>query len=170
MNIVLTGYRGVGKTAVGKILSRKLKSRFIDTDDEVERLAKTSIAELVAKSGWKRMRSLERVAVRAAMRSGRAVVATGGGAFTESRIRFDRKKNLVILLTADSEVIASRIAGSGRPSITGKGAVAEIRQVLREREKKYFGIADVAIDTSEASPQEAARIILGFLKHARVKQ
>ena len=34
--IVLTGFRGTGKTGIGKILSARLNVPFIDTDDLIE--------------------------------------------------------------------------------------------------------------------------------------
>ena len=36
-NLVLTGMMGVGKTTIGKKLSRKLKMRFIDIDQIIEK-------------------------------------------------------------------------------------------------------------------------------------
>ena len=35
-NIILTGFMGTGKTTVGKLLAKKLKRDFIDTDQLIE--------------------------------------------------------------------------------------------------------------------------------------
>ncbi|HOL17965.1 MAG TPA: dephospho-CoA kinase, partial [Bacillota bacterium] len=42
-NIILTGFMGTGKSTVGRILARRLKRRFIDTDALVEQLTGLSI-------------------------------------------------------------------------------------------------------------------------------
>ena len=40
MRVILIGFMGVGKTSVGKKLAKKLNFDFIDTDYEIEILAK----------------------------------------------------------------------------------------------------------------------------------
>jgi shikimate kinase len=47
MNIVLIGYRGTGKTAVGKKLSRKLRRSLFQLDALIEKHAGCSIPEIV---------------------------------------------------------------------------------------------------------------------------
>ena len=36
-NIYLVGLMGAGKTTVGRLLARRLKLRFVDSDQEIER-------------------------------------------------------------------------------------------------------------------------------------
>ena len=50
-NIVLVGFMGTGKTAVGKILARKLSLQFIDTDDEIEKRVGLKVYEIFKKHG-----------------------------------------------------------------------------------------------------------------------
>ena len=59
-NIVLIGYRGAGKTAVGKVLARKLGFTFLDTDEMIEARTGRSIGEIVREKGWPFFRALER--------------------------------------------------------------------------------------------------------------
>lgn len=158
MNIMLTGYRGTGKTAVGRLLCRRLKMRLIDTDSSIEKSAGMKIPEIVEKFGWKGFRELESREIKSAMRKNNSVISVGGGGLTENRIKI-RKKSLVILLTASPGAIKSRIKKSGRPSITGKGSLREIGEVIKKREKKYLGMADAVVDTTEITPSHAAGMI-----------
>jgi shikimate kinase len=45
--VILIGFRASGKTSVGKELAKKLKFRFIDLDEEIEKSLNKSIRELV---------------------------------------------------------------------------------------------------------------------------
>ena len=165
MNIVLTGYRGTGKTTAGKLLSRKLKMEFIDTDAEVEKMAKMRIPEIVGKHGWEQHRKFEMFAINGALKRKNTVTATGAGALVENKIREKslKKNATVILLTATVKAISSRIKKSDRPSLTGKGTEKEIKGMLRRREKKYLELADVVVDTTDISPEETANMIISFL-------
>ncbi len=161
MNIILTGYRGTGKTTIGKIISENLKMEFIDTDDEVERNAGIKIPEIVNKYGWERIRELESKAVNYALKKNNAVIATGAGALVETDLskEFVKSRAKVVLLKATVECISTRIRDSTRPSITGKGLVEEITEVMKRREQKYMEIADMTIDTTNITAKEAAEKI-----------
>jgi len=45
-NIILTGFMGTGKTAVGKELARLLNMKLIDVDTEIEDAEKMTINEI----------------------------------------------------------------------------------------------------------------------------
>src|SRR4051812_7095810 len=80
MNIVLLGYRGSGKTTVGKIVASRLKIGFTDTDELLVNRAGKSIKEIFEKHGEEYFRELETAAITEAMALKNQVVALGGGA------------------------------------------------------------------------------------------
>ena len=45
-NLVLVGMMGSGKSSIGKILSKKIKYVFIDTDNKIEEIEKKTISEI----------------------------------------------------------------------------------------------------------------------------
>ena len=59
-NIVILGMTGVGKTTIGKILSKILKFKFIDIDYEIEIASNLKVQDFFEKYGEKEFRELER--------------------------------------------------------------------------------------------------------------
>ncbi|MDP6626085.1 MAG: shikimate kinase, partial [Nitrospinota bacterium] len=59
MNIVLIGYRGTGKSTIGRVLAGKLKYPLIHMDQLIVKKTNMSIPEIVEKHGWDYFRDLE---------------------------------------------------------------------------------------------------------------
>ena len=58
-NLILLGMMGVGKTTIGKILAKKLKLEFIDTDANIEKENSMSINDIFEQKGEKFFRTEE---------------------------------------------------------------------------------------------------------------
>ncbi len=153
-NIILTGYRAVGKTSVGKILARRLRMDFIDTDREIVRREGREIKEIVAKEGWCYFRAREgELLVELAAGAG-MVIATGGGAITNECWPRLMTAGLVVWLTADEETICRRLTADDnttaqRPSLTGKTILAEVSEVLAVRKPLYRQGSHIMVDTAK---------------------
>ena len=78
--IFLVGYRGTGKSTVGRLLAQRLGWAFADADDHVEQAAGTSIKEIFATEGEPAFRAREASAIEELGKRTACVVATGGGA------------------------------------------------------------------------------------------
>ena len=59
-NIVLTGFMGTGKTAVGQAVAEALGYEFVDMDDVIEQRAGMTIPEVFAQHGEAYFRERER--------------------------------------------------------------------------------------------------------------
>ena len=59
-NIVLLGMSGVGKTTVGRLLSKKIKRTFCDIDHEFEEITKIRIPDFFSTYGEDEFRKIER--------------------------------------------------------------------------------------------------------------
>ncbi len=166
MNIILMGYRGCGKTAVGRIVAEKLKRPFFDTDALIQARSGKTIREIVADGGWEAFRTLERSAVEELAGRKGCVIALGGGAVLDQQNVKELKRNGFFLwLTADGATIAGRLRNDGvsneqRPSLSGTDSDAEIDLLLREREPVYRLVADRVIDTTGRSVDEVASEIM----------
>jgi shikimate kinase len=168
-NIILTGYRATGKSAVGRLLAQRLGRTFLDTDRLIEERQGCTIKELVAAHGWPYFREVENKLLDELAGGTGLVIATGGGAILHRQAWAAlRASGLVVWLTADRETICRRLEADGvtevqRPSLTGQGIDKEVAGVLAEREPLYREGSDLAIDTACRSPEEVAREIEGAL-------
>jgi shikimate kinase len=167
MNIVLIGYRGTGKSAVGKALAAKLRREVVSTDKEIVRRAGRSIPEIVAAHGWEYFRDLESEVCRDLAGQDNLVIDTGGGAILRQQNVDTLKQNgSLFWLTASVETIVSRIGrDTQRPSLTGtKSFVDEIQEVLHERIPRYQAAADHVLPTDGRTIHQMVESILELLK------
>ena len=168
--VVLTGFRATGKSLVGPLLADLIGYRFIDTDDELVANIQCSVATFVREHGWPAFRELEKELLARLAWMNHVVVATGGGAVLHGQEWQDlRKKSLVIWLQADARTIRDRLrtdaaSHTQRPSLTGDGKFEEVEDVLAKRESSYLEGSDVAIDTTDKSPEEIAILIKQHIK------
>lgn len=160
MKIVLTGFRGTGKTSVGLILAGRLGLPFHDTDALIEHRADMSISEIFRQHGEAHFRTLEREVI-ASLRDTEGVISTGGGAVLDPANVADLRWHAKIyLLSAPSDIILERIAESDRPGLTDLSPAEEVRALLAARREAYIGAADACIDTGGRTPGEVAEAIL----------
>jgi shikimate kinase len=166
MNVVLIGYRGTGKSTVGKLVAACLDRVLVSTDAEIVKLVGQSIPKIVEQHGWEYFRDLEsKVCQELAGRKG-LVIDTGGGAILRSHnVEVLKETGRLFWLTASVNTITERIGqDSQRPSLTGvKSFVDEIQDVLRERTPKYQAAADYIIETDGKSATQVADEVLARL-------
>ena len=63
-NVILVGFMGAGKSAVGRILATRLGRCFVETDEMITAKEGRPIPEIFAEQGEARFRALEDEAVR----------------------------------------------------------------------------------------------------------
>jgi shikimate kinase len=171
--IFLIGYRGTGKTTVGRLLAGRLGRESIDADDEIERRAGKTIAAIFADDGETVFRDLEAAVMAELCRRTQLVVAPGGGAvLRESTREAMRAAGQVVWLTASVDTIVSRLAedavtGDRRPNLTAVGGQAEIEAVLAARTPIYRACATFVVDTEGKSPADVAEEIIACLPDPR---
>lgn len=163
MNIVLIGYRGTGKSAVGAILAERLGMPCIGMDAEIVRKAGMTIPEIVEKYDWPTFRDMESEVAGELAGLDRTIIDTGGGII-------ERPENITVLkvnarifwLKASVDTIVSRIQdGTERPSLTsGKTFTEEVADVLEGRIPKYKGAAQYEIETDDLTPDQVAERII----------
>ena len=134
-NIILTGFMGTGKTAVGREVAARLGRPFVDLDDLIVQRAGKSIPEIFAQDGEPAFRALEAAICGEMAAPAGLVIATGGGAVVNPANREALAAGgTVICLEADLDTILQRVGrGDDRPMLAGPDRVARIRELLAAR-------------------------------------
>ena len=168
MNIVLIGYRGTGKTAIGAILGQRLGMQCIAMDEEVIKKAGMSVPEIVEQFGWPGFRDRESEQARDLAKRDNIIIDTGGGVIERSEnIEVLQKNACMIWLKASVQTIVARIQGdTDRPALTqGKTFTEEVAEVLERRNPKYQSAAQHEIDTDDLTPEQIVDTIIGIYRH-----
>ena len=159
VRIVLTGFRGTGKTRTGELLAHMLGVPFRDTDAEIEKSAGMPVYEIFRRYGEDYFRRLERDAI-ASLPDGDSVISTGGGAVQDpENVAGLRAGSVVVLLTADDRTIEQRISHTERPSLTKMPLREEIHELQEIRRARYVSSSDFSVDTSKRDANETAMTI-----------
>jgi shikimate kinase len=170
MNIVLIGFRGAGKTSVGRLLAKKLKWNFIDADEFIERRYGFMIAELFEKQGESLFRLFESDVINELGKLDSHVIAAGGGAVLKYKNVKNLKRNsIVFLLEADCNAVYQRImkddkTGKTRPRLTVKNLYDEIKSLMEFRRPYYRQACDYIINTSKFTPDDVVNEICEILR------
>lgn len=168
-NVVLIGFMGTGKTAIGKRLARLLGWEFVDTDAEIERLTGKSIARIFAEDGEVRFRSEENLLCKKLAGREKLVIATGGGmVLNPENVALLKQNGVLIKLYADPEVIIERVKAKKERRPLLRGNVEErVRELLAAREEAY-NVAEFAVDTGKQDPDRSAAIIYEYLRERKL--
>jgi shikimate kinase len=160
VSLFLIGARGAGKTTAGRRAAARVGAVFVDSDEEIEREARASVAEILEREGEEAFRALERRVLLALLPRPAQIVATGGGSVLDVEVRGEmRRCGQVLWLRAPTALLQRRICGSIRPALTGSDAVDELPLLVARREPLYRECADLEIETGDRSPDEVADVI-----------
>lgn len=171
ISIILIGMKGCGKSAVGRLLAKKINQDFIEIDEEIEKIhrrkkkEKLMCREIFEIYGADYFRSLEKKALALLVKKDKKkqiVLACGGGTPLDSENqKLLRQLGEVIFLDADEKTLLLRILTHGTPAFfpypdNPKKSLAEL---LRKRRPIYEKIADQIIRCTNESPEELAEKI-----------
>ena len=164
-NIVLTGFMGTGKTAVGAELAAMTGLKAVEVDAAIEQRAGISINEIFATRGEAAFRLMEAEAISALASETGSIISTGGGAvLRDDNMEALRRGGTIVLLTASAETILERTAGhTDRPLLKVNDPLAAIKEMMESR-RPHYERADLTVSTEGKAPAEVAREILKRLK------
>jgi XRE family aerobic/anaerobic benzoate catabolism transcriptional regulator len=166
-SVALLGLRGAGKSAIGPRLAERLGVRFMELDQEIERIAGLALAQVFELHGEAYYRRLEREVLARLARDGtRCVIATGGSIVTaRETYRLLRRHFLCVWLRAAPEDHWNRVVAQGdlRPMARSPHAMEELRALLAARAPLY-GQAHHVIDTSRVDVEGAVAELVRELR------
>ncbi|MDZ7925789.1 MAG: shikimate kinase [Agrobacterium sp.] len=163
-NVVFVGLMGAGKSAIGRMVAQQLKVSFIDTDVEIERVSRMTIAELFATYGEEEFRALETRVIKRLLRGGPKVISTGGGAFiNDNTRRHITRGGISLWLKADIDVLWERVSKRDhRPLLKTENPRATLTALM---EKRYpiYAEADLTIESRDVRKEVIVTEVLTAL-------
>lgn len=164
-NIVLIGFMGTGKTTVSEYLNQRYDMDVVDMDTEISKREGMGIPEIFEVFGEVYFRDLETALLKELQSRKNTVISCGGGApMREENVKKMKKNGRVVLLTARPETIYGRVKDNDeRPVLKGKKTVAQILELMTERQEKYRKAADLTVSTDGKSVDEICEDIIARL-------
>jgi shikimate kinase len=164
--IIFIGLMGAGKSCIGRRLAGRFGLPFVDADQEIEKAAGCSIQEIFDEHGEAAFRSGERrVIARLLDEPGRKVLATGGGAFMNPKIRAEIKRNgISVWLRADLDLLHKRTSRRDTRPLLKTGNPREILARLMEERYPVYETADIVIDSFDGPPEITVDRVVAALK------
>ena len=161
-NLYLVGMMGAGKTTVGRLLARRLKLRFLDSDHEIEARCGVKIPlvfEIEGEAGF-RAREAQVIAELTALTG--VVLATGGGAvLAQENRRLLAERGVVIYLRARPEDLYERVRQDrNRPLLATADPLGRLHELYAQRDPLYREVADLTVETGAQGVQSLARQLL----------
>lgn len=165
-NIILCGFMGSGKTAVGKLLSDRKGLRFYDTDEIIVKKMGMTISDIFSCHGEAYFRSLETETIKEfASREGCVISLGGGLAANEVNLPYLKEAGFVVLLDCGIEETLRRISGDKTRPLTAGGR-SDIISRYNARKPIYESVADMIVDSS-GSIEETYKKLLTALEELR---
>lgn len=173
--IFITGMMGSGKTWIGSLLAQHMRIPFRDSDQMIENASGMSVSAIFAQDGEAEFRRREYDVIDRQIKQPRHVLALGGGAFMDSRLREKMRGNVFsIWLKVPPNVLYDRIhyprihyprtqGKNNRPLLKDGKEKTDIIRILKEREPIY-ALADITIDGDNNRPHIIKNI------HARLAE
>ena len=158
-NIFLVGLMGAGKTTIGKLLAKRLKKTFIDTDHEIEHRTGVRIPLIFELEGEVGFRERETALILELTQRQDIVLATGGGAIMRKENRDALVQNgTVVYLNAKIEDLWQRTQhDKNRPLLQTQDPKARLTELFIQRDPLYREIADMIVTSGQQNVQHAAR-------------
>ena len=151
---------GVGKSTVGKELSKKLGYKFIDMDNLIEKKENMTITKIFRVKGENYFRKIEENLTLNTLKDKKVVISLGGGAFLNPRIRKEVLKTTISFwLNVSIKSLLLRVSrNKKRPLIEGNYK-KKMTDIYSKR-KDTYKLANYKIDCDNLKKFEVVKKIL----------
>lgn len=162
--LVLVGLMGAGKTTIGRRLARAIGLEFMDSDEAIVEAAGCSIPDIFNLYGEEKFRDLEMRVLLRLVTSPPAVIATGGGAFMNPKIRDAIAEHATSLwLKADLDVLEDRVSRRNTRPLLEQGDKRAILERLMGERYPVYALADVMVDSGVGTHESIVQAIVEAL-------
>jgi shikimate kinase len=170
--IVFVGLMGAGKTAIGRRVAAAIGLNFSDSDQEIEKASRMSVADLFETYGEAEFRSLEQRVIARLLQESPNVLATGGGAFMNADTRAAISEHGVsIWLKADIDTLMARVAKKQTRPLLKTGDPRAVMENLMTIRHPVYAQADVTVNTRDDRREVIAEeVIAAIVAHLGGRQ
>ena len=163
--VVLVGLMGVGKSTVGRRLARRLGLPFVDSDAEIEDASGYPAAEVFERYGEQDFRDGERRLVARLVEGSVRVIATGGGAFVDSRTReLLNERAITVWLDAPVDILAERTSRRDTRVQLRNGDPKTVLKRLAEQRRDSYEQAHIHIRSGDGAHSDVVDAIVAALE------
>lgn len=164
MNLILTGFMGTGKTAIGRLLADRLSMKHLDTDWLIETSTGMSIAKIFSLYGEQYFRVLESAQIKTLAKTAKNCVISTGGKTLLSKENRDllMKKGVIITLKGNPELLWKRLQNDSSRPLVNKTDRNKFIELYRNRYPLYEQLPN-KIEVSHLNEAEATQKIIDFL-------
>ncbi len=159
--IALVGLMGAGKSTVGRRLAEALGRDFYDSDDEIEKAAGLSVADIFRLHGEPEFRRGEKRVLARLLDQPPHVLATGGGAYLDAGTRaLMRDKAVTVWLNADLETLWERVSRRSHRPLLKQADARGVLARLHEERAPVYSEADIMVDSVKGPHSQTVTRIL----------
>lgn len=162
--IVITGFKGCGKTTIGSKLARRLGVEFVDTDKIIEKLnleetgGSLDFRSIYKYYGQQYFNNLESKAVKMAFARSSGVISLGGGSINKiDTAPVDPDALKIIYVKVDPDTLYERIMKNGTPAFFDEdNPRASFDKLYAQRRPAYESLATITVDNTDEHEADAA--------------
>ena len=163
--IALVGLMGAGKSTVGRRLAEALGRPFYDSDEEIEKAAGLSVADIFTIHGEAEFRRGEHRVLQRLLEGPPHVLATGGGAYLNDATRaLMREHAVTVWLNADLETLWRRVSKRAHRPLLRKANPKGVLSDLFEARKPIYEMADLTVPSGDGPHSRTVRAIIKALE------
>ena len=166
--IVLLGMTGVGKTTIGRVLSKILRRTFIDIDIEVEKASGQKIHHIFEKYGEDEFRKIEKKTLYRFLNTKiNFVISTGAGILGDQEtINIIKKNSVCIFLDIKINNLVERLNNNfkSRPLLKNGNLRENLENMIKKRIQNYEQ-AHIIIPVDGLSIPDIVRRVINNLKY-----
>ena len=166
--IVLLGMTGVGKTTIGRVLSKILRRTFVDIDIEVEKASGQKIHHIFEKYGEDEFRKIEKKTLYRFLNTKiNFVISTGAGILGDQEtINIIKKNSVCIFLDIKINNLVERLNNNfkSRPLLKNGNLRENLENMIKKRIQNYEQ-AHIIIPVDGLSIPDIVRRIINNLKY-----
>ena len=157
---------GSGKTTIGRILSKELKKRHIDTDKLIENKEKKTISDIFTTKGEKYFRKIEEIIILEIPSHKNLIVSLGGGSILSPYVRTKLKKEFVtIYLEVNLSIIIERLKKNNKRPLLYNVDIGQKIKELDSQRKKYYLSSDIILKNHFNFDNTLSEFNIKYKKH-----